>query len=151
MLDEYLDTDLVLLWNLLGITGKMKILSSLADKEESNSVVSDMRTQWASPTAHSERHKLLFYLCMGWKTLFHHSCRRHVQVPVKAGRAAQGEPPQCLPIPPFMIPREALSLTVWLFRPAPNPCYGTDTLSTRSTGVLCQWDMPKSRAVPAHF
>lgn len=46
---------------------KVKIPSSLVDKEESNTVVSDMITQWASPTARSERPKLLLCLCMGWK------------------------------------------------------------------------------------
>lgn len=144
MLDEYLDTDLVLLWDLLGITGKVKIPSSLADKE-SNTVVYDMRIQWVSPTAHSGWPKLLFYLCLGWEILFHPSCRRHIWVPVRAERAVQGEPPQHLPVPSFTIPRQALLLTVCLLQPAPNSYYGTDALSTGSTGVPCQWDVPKSR------
>lgn len=62
MLDGYLDTDLVLLCDLLGIMGQ-KIPSSLADKEESKSLPC-LRHKFSelSPSAHLERHNFLLPL-----------------------------------------------------------------------------------------
>lgn len=105
-----------------------------------------MRTQWVSPTAQSERHKLLFYLCMGWRIVFHHSCRRHIRVPVKAGR--EGSPRGATPMlthPTLHNSQTSPSSPSVTPQPAPSPCYCTDTLSTCSIGVLHQWDVPKSR------
>lgn len=119
---------------------KVKIPFSLADKEESNSVVSDMRTQWA----HSEGPKLLFYLCISWKIVFHPSCRRHIRVPGKAGRAPQGEPPQHHPSQPHNSQPSPSSHGVT--PPAcPRALLWHCPLRTCCTGLLCQWHVPKPR------
>lgn len=94
-----------------------------------------------SSTARSERPKSLFYLCISWKIVFHPSCRRHIRVPVKAGRAPQGEAPnpslhnsQTSPSSHSVTPPACPKALLWHW-----------PLSTCSTGVLCHWDMPKSR------